>query len=715
MNRSSLGIALLVALALGGAGSAAAADRPTGPALEITTVSGRPDTVTGGDSLVRVVVARHVPLHRVTVHLNGDDVTEAFVADPGRRTLTGLVDGLRLGANTLTANAPGRERSRLDVVNHPQEGPVFSGPHQQPYTCETAQFVMPVIGGTLGPPLDENCAVEPRVDYVYRTTAGAYAPWPAEATSYPADLADTTTSAGVTVPFIVRMETDSANRAIVQTSMLHDPLGEPAPAPTRRTTGWNGRAVFTLGGGCSGGWYRSGAGTGGVTDAFLLGQGYALMSSSLNVFGNNCNDLTAAESAMMTKELFVERYGPVEHTIGFGCSGGSYQAHQITDNYPGIFDGIVVGCSFPEVGFGTVGFISDAWLLHEYFTNDATLAWSQEQQRRVAGFATYATLPSMAVSAGRIDPRRFCGILPVEQRYDPLTNPGGARCDVYDHAINVYGADPATGFARRPLDNVGIQYGLATLNDGTITPEQFLELNERVGGFDADANIVAARTVADLDATRTAYRTGRLTNGGGGLADVPIIDYRAYFDDQPAGDIHVRYHTTSMRQRLENANGTAANHVSLLEDARYGLFSTQSPLLRHAITQLDRWLTTLAADDSGASRIDKIVAARPAELVEGCMTRSGAPEFVAETLDRDPAGECERLYPSASFPREVAGESVAADVVKCGLKPPVRDDYAVEWTAAQWERLTTIFAGGVCDYTVAGVEQQGLAGTWLRF
>lgn len=574
-----------------------------------------------------------------------------------------------------------------------------------------------MIGGTLGPPLDEHCTVAPRVDYFYRTTAGAYAPWPAGATTYPADLAHTTTSAGATVPFIVRMETDSANRAVVQTSMLHDPLGEAEPTPVRRAEGWNGRAVFTLGGGCSGGWYRSGAGTGGVTDAFLLGQGYALLSSSLNVFGNNCNDLTAAESAMMTKELFVERYGPPEHTIGFGCSGGSYQAHQITDNYPGIFDGIVVGCSFPEVGFGTVDFISDAWLLHDYFSTDATVAWTQEQQRLVAGFATYATLPAMAVSAGRIDPRRFCGILPAEQRYDPAGNPGGARCDVYDHAINAYGADPVTGFARRPLDNVGIQYGLATLNDGTITPEQFLELNERVGGFDADANIVASRTEADLDATRIAYRTGRLTSGGGGLADVPIIDYRAYMDDQSYGDIHVRYHTSSMRQRLENANGTSANHVSLLEDARYGLFSTESPLLRHAITQLDRWLTTLAADDSDAARIDKIVAARPDALVEGCMTRSAEAEaeFVAETLDRDPASECEQLYPSASFPREVAGESVAADVVKCRLKEPERDDYAVEWTDDQWERLTTIFAGGVCDYSVPGVEQQGLAGTWLRF
>ncbi|MFI6676593.1 DUF6351 family protein [Kribbella sp. NPDC050470] len=670
--------------------------------LKLEVLSGRPDKVTGGDALVHVDVPRGAD--RVQVTLNGNDVTSAFTAD--EHGLTGLVGGMRLGANTLRAQA-GDERTTLDVRNHPRQGPVFSGPHQQPFVCETAKFTVPVVGGTLGEALDADCTIKPRVDYFYRTTAGAWATWPAGATSYPADLGRTDANA----PFIVRMETGSANRAVVQTSMLHDPLREPKPRPTRRTAGWNGRAIFTLGGGCAGGWYRSGSTTGGVTDAFLLGRGYALMSSSLNVFGQNCNDLTAAESAMMTKELFVEHYGRPEYTVGFGCSGGSYQAHQITDNYPGIFDGIIAGCSFPDVGFGTVTFISDAWLLDSYFTSRSNAAWTQEQKRQVAGFATYATLPSMAVSAGRIDPRRNCDIVPAAERYDPETHPRGVRCDVFDHAINAYGADPATGFARRPLDNVGVQYGLGVLRSGVITAAQFLDLNEYVGGFDADANLVPARTVADPQAVRTAYRTGRLTSGGGGLADVPIIDYRAYFDDQAYGDIHVRYHTFSMRARLEKANGTSANQVSLLEDARYGPFSTASPLLQHAVDSLDEWLTTLAADDSSRPRLEKIEAARPTLLVEGCRGPSG---FIAQPLDRDPASRCEQLFPSASFPREVAGAGVAADVIKCRLRAPERGEYP-GFTDAQWNRLVRIFPGGVCDYSKPGIGQQPLAGTWLTF
>ena len=87
--------------------------------------------------------------------------------------------------------------------------------------------------------------------------------------------------------------------------------------------------------------------------------------------------------------------------------------------------------------------------------------------------------------------------------------------------------------------------------------------------------------------------------------------------------------------------------------------------------------------------------------------------LTTQPLDRDPASECERLYPSGSFPREVAGAPVAADVVKCRLTAPRRADY--DLTDAQWRRLRTIFPQGVCDYTKPGVGQQELAGTWLHY
>ena len=86
----------------------------------------------------------------------------------------------------------------------------------------------------------------------------------------------------------------------------------------------------------------------------MLRQGYAVASRvASSVFGNNCNDLLASETMMMVKERFVEAYGPPKFTMGWGCSGGSYQQLQTGDNFPGLIDGHHPCRTFPDVGFGT--------------------------------------------------------------------------------------------------------------------------------------------------------------------------------------------------------------------------------------------------------------------------------------------------------------------------------------------------------------------------
>ena len=113
------------------------------------------------------------------------------------------------------------------------------------------------------------------------------------------------------------------------------------------------------------------------------------------------------------------------------------------------------------------------------------------------------------------------------------------------------GRDRKTGFARRPIDNVGVQYGLAALNAGAISVDMFLDLNQRIGGYDVDGNYVSARTVADEDALKAAYESGRVTNGGLGLRTTPIIDYRGYVDQpENAQEVHSRFHSFSLRERL---------------------------------------------------------------------------------------------------------------------------------------------------------------------
>ena len=76
---------------------------------------------------------------------------------------------------------------------------------------------------------------------------------------------------------------------------------------------------------------------------------------------------------------------------------------------------------------------------------------------------------------------------------------------------------------------------------------------------------------------------------------------------------------------------------------------------------------------------------------------------------------CNQLYPSNSFPREVAGADIAADIIKCQRKPLRQSDYAVAFTPQQWTRLQAIFPTGVCDWSKRGYEQQDLEDTWIVF
>ena len=576
---------------------------------------------------------------------------------------------------------------------------------------------------TLGPALDANCSTATRVDYVYRSngTPASFKALPSR-TAYPADLANTTTTLGQIVPYIVRVETGTINRAIYETAILHDPVAGPAPTPAAPPSAWNRRLVYTLGGGCTGGWYIQGTsiGNGGILEDLMLRQGYAVASSTLNVFGNNCNEVLAAESLMMVKERFIETYGPVAFTIGYGCSGGSEQAHPISDQYPGLLDGIIVGCSFPEVTAAMVLNVTDADLLLRYL-NGTSLPWTDAQILAISGYPTVTTLATIG-PGNAVRTKAQGGVcnaaVPVAQRYDAATNPTGVRCDLYDHMVNLLGRDRKTGFARRPIDNLGVQYGLDALNAGVISKQMFLDLNRRIGGYDNDGNYVPGRTVGDQDALKAAYEGGRITNGGLGLAMIPIIDYRGYVDQpENGGEVHSRFHSFSMRQRLLNANGTFDNQVMLVEDGRAGttgLFGDTSPVLSHALTQMDQWLTSLTANGSTDPIIARIRRARPADLVDACFTNNGTVKIAELQVYQGPT-RCNQLYPSFSTPRMVAGEPLSNDVLKCRLKSIKLSDYSVSFTSAEADQLRAIFPKGVCDFSKPGVGQEPTEGTWLYF
>jgi hypothetical protein len=666
------GVAVLVTV---GVGSSEAQQT-----LTISVLSSRPDLVSGGDALVQVA-----PFDAsTTVMVNGQDATSAFRADGGR--MLGLVQGLRDGRNLVEARR-GSRSARLELTNHPLVGPIVSGSHLTPFVCRTVE-------SGLGEPLDEHCSAPTKVEHFYRTNAATPSFKPlASASERPSDLAETTTSDGKTVPYVVRVESGTINRAIYRIAVLEN--------------GWNRRLMFSFGGGC-GTQYNQGANQpAAVLTDIALSRGFAHAISTQNVMQQHCNDHLSGEALMMIKEHFIETYGVPDWTMGFGASGGAIQQLLIGQNFPGLLDGILPSLTYPDSVSTRAGVTDCRLLMNVYKADPAT--WTPDKQTAVEGYtpktcsAWDRSFIDIIVAANA----RGCGI-PESMAYHPVTNPKGARCTMWDTNVATYGRDPATGFARRSLDNVGVQYGLEALNAGAITTAEFLDLNEKIGGFDNDGVPRAERTVADLDSVRLSYAAGRLNGGAGGLGSIPILHYRSYND--AIGDIHDRFRDFTMRERLRKANGHADNQIIWVYPN--GVTGLAAKVTALAVDTMSAWLDTLKRDTSSTPAAAKVKRAKPAAAVDGCWDAAGV--RIDEPATFNGSGKCNALYPNHKNPRLVAGAQLADDVLKCQLRAISARDYAVTFTPAEMQRLKAIFPSGVCDYGKPGVGQVPLAGTYLR-
>lgn len=414
---------------------------------------------------------------------------------------------------------------------------------------------------------------------------------------------------------------------------------------------------------------------------------------------------------MMVKEHFIETYGPVKHTIGWGGSGGAIQQYDIAENYPGIVDGIIPGVSFPDP-LSTAGPVSDCRLLNRFFA-DPGASFTAEQKKAIAGWNAYSTCASWDVTfAGRSTATESCNsAIPVAVRWDPVTNPNGVKCNSTEQLVNQIGRDPETGFIRSPLDNTGVQYGLAALKAKAITPAQFVALNAGIGGMDYTGKPVPQRTVADTKALNAVYANDIVNSASQGLRETPVIDQRTDLDFAGlSGDIHTTEWSFVMRERLLRSNGTAANQV-IIENAPAA--DQQAAASRYELDAMDRWLTAINADRSGRDLQHKVIANRPEDLGDGCYV--SATERIRQTLTYPPGGQCGATYPVAANTRMAAGEKLSMDVMKCALKPLNSRDYPVTFTAAEWQQLRATFPRGVCDYDRASVGHRKPIGTWLSY
>lgn len=764
-----LGAVLLVA----GPGGSSARDDDDGDRngrLEIVSLSNRADLISGGDALVEVRVPKNVSLNQVTLRLNDRVVTAAFT-NAAARTLRGVVTGLVNGDNEIVAEVRGRghgkPQARLRITNHPIGGPVLSGQQLMPFFCATptplpATATSPATNGSglLGGATGPECNIPTEYKLYYRTTTvGCSFAIPDPSTGNPpgnacfrtytsgapADMATTTTDAGEPVPYIVRVERGTMNRGIFDIAVLFNPLQLwTATAPQVQ---WNGKVL-----------YQFGASTGQPrrqfrpaslwTNDFALSRGFMVAQNSMTDSALNSNRVSMAETVMMMKEHIGDSYGPVKFTIGTGCSGGSINSNMNASIAPGQLDGITISCAYPDSE--TTGIeVTECVLLVEAYQKPGWLnlmaATGQTQAQINAKKAAINGHPDQTGCHGwynafgsngkvgnyvaRVVVSNTTGALaapgaltnncqlPPALVYDPVTNPTGARCSAWDWAASIWGKAADGIRARETRDNTGVQYGLKALQSGAISAEEFVTLNELVGGIDKDSNFQATRSVADPDALEIAYRSGIVLSGRQ-LAKTAVIDMRGWDDSglfpapgnaNPSSiPIHYVWRSFSIRDRLDRQFGDHGNQV-MWRFGRSGLLpSATMTMPREAFLTMDQWLTTLKADTSRASIEKKVRRAKPAEAFDYCLLSSDVTQTNKITdkaiCDADPF-----LKPSSS-PRQVAGGLLSEDVLKCQLKPLNSPDYApVVFTSPQLARLQATFPDGVCDWSEKGVGQRQAA------
>jgi Tannase-like family of unknown function (DUF6351) len=710
--------------------------------LHISVVSSPPQYVSGGDARVEIAVPDETALGDVDVTLNGSDVTAAFGPDPeGNHQLEGVVTGLPLGPSTLAASthkqAKGNKHyDELTLTNNPLQGPIFSGPQQTPFVCAT-----PGNAAGMGlPPIPQSptCETPTIVGFVYRNLAGAFLPYDPAAPPPASSIEMTTTMDGKTVPMILRWERGVINRFMYSILML-SPGSQTA---TPDLSAWNRKALYSFSGGVAIGHTQGAASGGDMRYLAGLRMGYAVLYSSGNRTNTHYNLQLGGETAIMVKDRFVSAYAEPEYTIGVGGSGGAIQQYVYGQNHPGLLDGGVPQYSYSDMVTQTIHVgdceLLERWADSKVIANPLSMWRTWVNRSLLEGLNSSATFPNpyaavmpyMPVPGSTECINGWRGLSPLALNPHFGTAPGYSLAAFgpvewthWADLVNIYGTDE-TGFARSPWDNVGVQYGLAALQSGAITPEQFLDLNANVGSWKASKDMVqegcpfvstapavcavvgvdvwssrnmslspdggatpAARREGNQEAGYAAYRSGMVFRG---KLDIPVIDWRHYLEHRL--DMHNSHQSFASRQRLLNYDGDASNQLIWFTDARPG--TPQSDPTPQAFLVLDEWIKT---------------GKKPASASDACFATNGTPiasgpDVWNGILDGKPAGACTQQFPIHSTSRIVAGGPIEGGIFKCALQPVERALAhglygAWEPTAAEVDRLKAIFPAGVCDYS----------------
>lgn len=320
----------------------------------VEVLSTRPDLIIDSDVLLKLDLPDDIQTTALKVSLNGQNISDAF-ANEQRQA---LVEGLKLGDNQLKVEA-GRYYQHLSLINHPSSGPLLSGPQLKPWTCTNAST-------------DQFCQKAVQYNYYYKDRLGLIKSYDLAQPPASQNIATTTTDEGLTVPFIVREEVGYQNRDEYRFAVLYNP-NQPWTA-LKPQAQFNHKLVVTHGQSCGNDYQSASAPTVIATSSSILpdvtilalGRGFGVMSTALSHSGHNCNLAIQAESLIMAKERFIEQHGSLRYTIGQGCSGGALAAQWVANAYPGIYQGILPTCSFPDA-WSTASQFADYHLMINYF------------------------------------------------------------------------------------------------------------------------------------------------------------------------------------------------------------------------------------------------------------------------------------------------------------------------------------------------------------
>jgi len=719
-------VIMMLVVALWPASQAFAKEKPPFVAEVVSSAAGQ---ATGGDARLHIVVPKVTPFHQVEVLVNGVNQADRFDRIDGTQVLTGVIDGLALGDNTVVVKQHGNgkglpEPANLTVTNYPITGPVFSGPHQHPFMCSVQNngLGQPLVDNPTegfpvyatdpsGNPTDViigysmNCSADTLVTYVYKATDGAFKPYiPGD--PRPADMTQTTTMDGLTVDYVVRWERGTINRFLYSIAMLA-PFDE--SPDDLDTSAWNGRLIYHFQGGVAIGHYQGGPSGSRMLYNDGLSLGYAVVYSTGNKTGTHYNLVLGGETALMVKERFVERYDLPVYTVSVGGSGGGIQQYIYGQNHRGLLDAAIPQYSYPDMVTQAVH-IGDCELLEFYMDvlDAANPRWQTWSNRTlVEGLnasdtefnpytgtvgASECVIGWRGLAPLALNP--MYGAAPGMELYEPQSAVAAIDWSHFDDLVNYFGVG-ADGYAQNYWDNIGVQYGLGAVATGQITPAEFLQLNAVIGGWKQEPDMVQEGSpfyppgVIDpsnwdpWSARNQVFSVNPFAPAPRREGDLEAMN-AAYEDglvfrgdiDIPVIDwrhyleaelnMHNSHQSFASRQRIRDYRGNSDNQVVWFTDALGGAEFDQTP---EALEVIDDWMMNILANpDLG------VAGNKPDLAVDRCFDTFGdeiasGDDVWDGILDDHPPGDCTSLFPVYGTSRIVAGGPFKGSIFKCELKP----------------------------------------------